>query len=933
MASQDNRHVASFTLGRRMPKVLGRLPGMTLPVQLSPSQLVFGGGVAACAWFAMRVGASTIWTVLAALVVGFLGGKAIRKVRIDDRNLLSGLLGRYRQMQARRRHPQTKRRAADAVAGNVVIGPDHSTWLVFAVEPQAFGSMSTAESRVGAVAAVEQLIVSVAARRWRLSSMMTATDPATVVEAMRRTTAAPTWEREIASESRRLDVVPMTGRTFWLWVDVGDAKAPLSVDGVVARLRRLAGFAPPARESWIDLDSAAAASAAVLSSAPHEMGLREATEAEIAGLIESAAGSMGPAPQAEPDWPHLSRLDADPGAREVRGGNEGASAWSLGEAVWSEPKPGIAVAVRDGEAVAHMSAAVSGLPTSWKTPGEGEVLWRLDALPDQWDWLVHVSVTDPATAKARTHSQAQQLQDQVKQYGGDPAGAPPEVGVAMGLIDQERDELAQNPGRCEYVVSVVLSTQLRLRDVTIAEDEVRELRDRFGRLRSITSPMGIRVANPAGDQVVSRRLWTPSRFAGTPVLVDYRQFLLSDGLAGLGPLLQSRVGDPQGGFCGFLDDRGTFEPVLFDPTLAPRGETVGAQDRSPAVGVIGTLGTGKSVFAKQGSKMTLFAGGQVTITDRSEAGEYVTFAKAMAVACPELSVTILDVRDPSSGSLDPMRSVLSAEAAEDAAVRLISVATRLDPQGTVAAALGQAARLTRSGGHGVSLLELVRAGQEIAPEEPDWGRVERIIGNLALDPVGGVLFDPEREPAHLDADLVVLWAPGLKLSDAPDTLRDIASTTVVLATAFIARGLVFAEPERFALLLCDELWSMIDDPRFRSIIREAIRDGRKHNAAVWLITQSASDFRKYPDLGQLLGRVALFGVDSDAAALDCCELAGIDPQVGVKVLQGVRRGTMVWQDVFGRLGLVDVCMPADEDVAEAFNTKPPTPKASATAGS
>ena len=101
------------------------------------------------------------------------------------------------------------------------------------------------------------------------------------------------------------------------------------------------------------------------------------------------------------------------------------------------------------------------------------------------------------------------------------------------------------------------------------------------------------VSVPSGDQTTAREVWLP-KVSSARYLRDYAQVVLSDGLAGLGPLLQSRLGDPQGALLGVHDERGWLEPILFDPTLGPprpqrRGRTAVPLDRcgrTPGVGQI-----------------------------------------------------------------------------------------------------------------------------------------------------------------------------------------------------------------------------------------------------------------------------------------------------------------------------------------------------------
>jgi len=90
---------------------------------------------------------------------------------------------------------------------------------------------------------------------------------------------------------------------------------------------------------------------------------------------------------------------------------------------------------------------------------------------------------------------------------------------------------------------------------------------------------------------------------------------LADGVAGLGPCLHARLGDPQGAVLGLVDEHGTLTPVLFDPTLGPRAGSVGGSPRSPSIGIAGALGRGKSVFSKRVLWTTLAAGGAVVVVD------------------------------------------------------------------------------------------------------------------------------------------------------------------------------------------------------------------------------------------------------------------------------------------------------------------------------
>ena len=149
-----------------------------------------------------------------------------------------------------------------------------------------------------------------------------------------------------------------------------------------------------------------------------------------------------------------------------------------------------------------------------------------------------------------------------------------------------------------------------------------------------------------------------------------------------------------------------------------------------------------------------------------------------------------------------------------------------------------------------------------------------------------------------------------------------AASAAVLGMMLTGRAITFASADRFAALLLDEAWSLLGDHRARSVIVEGLRDGRKHNAGIWLASQSPSDFAASPELSELLGYVACFGVANEEAATAAARLAGVDPALAARLLMGLPTGTMLWRDLHGRAGLVEVALPADPLAAAAIDTTP-----------
>jgi hypothetical protein len=112
---------------------------------------------------------------------------------------------------------------------------------------------------------------------------------------------------------------------------------------------------------------------------------------------------------------------------------------------------------------------------------------------------------------------------------------------------------------------------------------------------------------------------------------------------------------------------------------------------------------------------------------------------------------------------------------------------------------------------------------------------------------------------------------------------------------------------------------------------EGVRDGRKHNGAIWLASQHPNDFA-ISELADLLGSRFVFRQARQAipAAL---QFLGIDDSVDAAAVleQDMGSGQCLYRDVRDRVGLIQVLPPPLNDVASVFDTTPSAQAAVATA--
>jgi hypothetical protein len=816
---------------------------------------------------------------------------------------------------------------ARALAGHLVWSRDGSAWAVWRVDAVCYPYLRAAEKlrwhaavRAALMALPpESLLLSVCAR----------VDPGAVVARMIDGVALderPAWRAEAAAALEDLCEVAVYERRGYLVARLPDAG-----------MRRVLSSALAAARS--SLGQRLALPAAPLS--PGEVAARR-RQAELLEARLTPALRLRRVAAGEVRWLYaraLRRGVADPypddgwtaeatEATEIGGDTgHGPSLAALADATFYEggarddpDRPAHRRYLRvDTEAgTGYLTlACVAEMPREFTFPGgAGEWFRHLDQLPFPVDWCARVTAVANAEAQARARRQARQLAGQFDEYDGEITGAPAELAEAVAGVDAERAELAANSGEPELQTTVVLG---------LAAGSLPTLEGRFEQLAALFTPADYALGRPTGGQLALLGGMLPGS-ALPPVARDYTQYLLSRDLAAGAPFAGANVGDPGGLLLGVSLDVGGVDPasgqamvapVLFDPARGPR------VNRSGSVGVAGNLGSGKSYFAKRCMHAVLARGGQVVALDRTALGEYVAFA---GVAPGRAQVVRLTA--DSKVCLDPLR-VFAGEDRISATVGFATLLTQLSPAGLEGAALAEAVRVVAArpdGRLGDVLAELDAAGHN----DPDARAVARKLAVHAHSRLAGLAFDEgDRQLLRLDADYIVFHTPGLALPRREELLSEhlarqllpeqLFSQALLYLVAAVARAVIFSDPGRFGLFACDESWALTASPQGQQLVLDAIRDGRKHNAAVWLLSQHADDLGD-DQLAHLLGSRFVFRQDPGAAPA-AARLLGADPSEVAGPLTQFDAGQCLYRDSAGRIGRIQV-LAARGGLHEAFDTTP-----------
>jgi hypothetical protein len=558
---------------------------------------------------------------------------------------------------------------------------------------------------------------------------------------------------------------------------------------------------------------------------------------------------------------------------------------------------------------------LADMPHAWTFPGGGgEWLVHLDDLGLPIDWAVRIRSVSNAAAQTKVRRQHRQLIGQVDEYDGETSGAPPSLAEAIAAVDAQRAELAANPSEPELQATTILS---------LASSSLAELEDQAATVQALFEPHDYGIARPTGGQLALLRAMLPGT-TSPPVCRDYTQFLLPGDLAAGAPFCGPDIGDPSGLLLGMSLDAGIETPVLFDPTFGP------AVGRTASLAAVGALGSGKSYFLKRLCWDTIARGGQVVTIDRTTRGEYAAFA---AVAPGRAQVVRLSA--DAEVCLDPLRT-FHGEHRTSITLGFLSLLAGTSPHTEEGAALAEAVDTVavRPDARLVDVLDVLqRMGDADRPDPAARSLARRLAHYRRLGP-GRIAFG-DGEPLRLDADCIVFWAPNLTLPDRETLLNEhlsrqmlpehVLGHALLYLVAAVGREVVFSDPTRFGAALYDEAWAVLASPHGQRLVLEGIRDGRKHNGAIWLASQHPSDLGD-GQLVDLIGPRFVFRQAPGAAAAALEFLGAADSEDADAVLrQGLRTGHCLFRDVRDRIALIRITEPVLDDLHRAFDTTPSAP--------
>ncbi|MDF1595732.1 MAG: ATP-binding protein [Acidimicrobiia bacterium] len=794
---------------------------------------------------------------------------------------------------------------------HLVWGTDGTAWVCFEVGPFAYPHRSTRDARDAHARTVAALLGLPAH-----SLVLSVAVELSADELERRISGdaverSASWVGLARRTALRLAGEPVYERRWFLAIQLPE---PGGTRRVVDRLRTAAGevaatFGTPAATPGSRRVAAAmAASRSLADQLGQHLGLRPLRSPELRWLFERAVlrGLIEPPTSVDSERDRVSVVRLDRDAVYFEGGRR------------SDPdrlshRRYLTVEHPDYGTAHQAFSCLAELPASWSFPyGSGEWLWHLDdQLPFPVDWALRIEKIDNQAARRRALRAKRNLVGQLTEPGGDPAGPATTLASSVDMVDEHRARLESNPALPAFRATTI---------VAVAHRHLGEVERRVGILEASFRGAEFNFYRPTGAQLSCFTAMLPGS-ASPPVVREYAQDLLPDGLASAMPFAGSGVGDPGGMLLGHSLDAQYPVPVFLDPAHGPRD-----LNRSGSLAAIGELGSGKSFLAKTLAYNTVAMGGQVVVVDRTDTCEYGQLA---AILTGETQ--IVEISADAKVGLDPFQVFDSDELRLRYGVGFITLLTATPPGSAAAAHCYRAAQHTLESA--VETGTQPRLRDLIAHLESSGGpgsEVAEKLSALAGVSYGRLVFDDPGPVVNLSGDYVCFHIPGLRLprtgTPRDDQLpEELLGQAILYLVAAFSRRMLFRSSDRFAALLLDEAHALTASTQGHGLVMDLIRDGRKHYAAVWAFSQLPTDLTgDGEDVDALLGYRMVFRQPHQAAPAALRFLGSDDRDENLATVTSLGTGECLMRDPRGRLGLVRIATPEDPAVADAFSTTPGT---------
>jgi len=581
---------------------------------------------------------------------------------------------------------------------------------------------------------------------------------------------------------------------------------------------------------------------------------------------------------------------------------------------------------------------LSGTPSGDSVFPGSEIFDLADDLPDvDVDWGIC------ATSRARTevlqknHRALVNLNDQYLQREQELSTGVSALDMAAAAMADYSTELESDQQEVEVEASILFAIGSDTEDKAVSA---------AGQLAKLFEDSGYELQSPLGLQ--EQMFWSMYPGAPTqPVVKEFAQVTTSKHFSAYVPLTRAHLGTATGPVMALNITTNRIGVVHHDTA------GVAEADLSPSLAVAAELGGGKSVLLKSRAGDEVDRGAQLLVTDRTAVGEYEIWAKSITDA------VVVDCVAPKY-SLDPLRmfpitSYTAAdreagrksgpEIAENLLLGLLNLAPDED-EGLLLSALLDPEVVIEYELHSLPALVAYVTGK---CDDPAAARLGKMLNVFASKSYAAALFSPDMPALNPDAPAIVIRTHGLELPreqeiDKPQLFRNLpldkrVGRAMYRHIAEIARGICFRDPSQLGLWVLDECHHITRNDEGAEIIADFVRDGRKHNAAVFLGSHDPeADFGSATLRSLIKYRIVMRQTDRDLARKSLRWLrGGVEPTEDLLTeltentspatgpnnhVDEWRRGEGYMRDGSGSIGRIKVLLPSDPERAKAVKSTP-----------
>lgn len=843
------------------------------------------------------------------------------------------------------------RSPARNLAGNLMWTRTGTVWAMWRLHPLAYGYRPTKDKLEAR--ALHQALIRALPGESLMLGVSAGMDPAAVVEKMITGVDlqnCPDWAAECEATLDTLDAIGIGQRVYWL------AK-PLNENNSKAALLDSGGAAFADFKDFLGLPRGGVS--------PKEVTRRlEQAQRVIASI--PAVFRPEPATPAQMMWLHLHAqqrgLFADMGLPEVRGDvaeqlltprsgaslsepllDEGGqsdldrkqlSSWNpLERRYLKVTQPHI-----PGESVSSYQAltVLADVPPDGMLFPGSEFLGRLDESGLEVDWAMRLAVRSSDQVAKQNRKALINLNEQFSQRDGELSSS------GMNALERAAVDLAEyskilDSDKLEVEAQATIVFATGAPDPKGAMEQARALTDYF-------SVAGYKLAQPLGYQ---EDLWW-AMVPGAPAnraVREFAQITTSRALSATVPFASTDLGDVSGSLLGINISTGRHGAVLHDIAGAS------FRDVSGSMGIAGALGSGKSVLMKKLCGDVVDRGGQIVVPDRTVVGEWAHWAESVTEA------VIVDIAAPQV-SLDPLR-MYGLEVGGRITKSFLTTLLNVAPTKRLGVALSEVLDPAYLAEHQLTglgdVLAYLRSGSASLEDADAARELSRMMNVFARTDLGRVVFDNSLRPLKPTAPAIIIRTHTLELPNTEELLtpqlfeqmsvEKIFGRATYALIAGLAKQICFADRSRLGVFPIDECHHVTNNSEGERFIKDFVRDGRKHQAAVILGSHDPeADFGSETLRGLIptriqmrqtdknLARKGLKWLDMDPGDEDLLDmLVNNTSPSGPSGVPETRRGEAFMRDSSGNVGRIKVLAPSLPARNEAVRTSPPDHEASTVA--